>query len=300
METVQEVDTVSGPLTLEKSDLWGFFRLGGQTIAQDFANHMHIVSTIPRSSKAEFVIYYIWNGGNCCEPDYFLLDAGAKPPRTLTITNWNTDAPKVLQYSRGRLELRRLAEDRTLHGDMIWETIRYQRGQQGFEVIRRSVVDNYGEFVGKPAGDLLADYKARYSLVELLGVRGFGKFHEFEEVGENLKLIANRYLTGSMMGRGRDDPWQYRMFVIDTFLDRAWAAQRDEEIESLKPPTIVAFGNLDETDMVVRALLDDWLRQFGKETAWKSGPIEIVDSALVPAPPPPTWHPRLPDTMQPY
>ncbi len=300
MNTIEKVDTVGGLLTLDEFDGWGFLHLKGYTVDRGDASHIRIVSTVPKSGKAEFVIYYIWNGGNCCEPDYFLLDAGATPPRTLTITNWNAGAPTVAQYKPGIMTLRRLAETPTLHGDTIWEIIRYKRGEEDFEVIRRSIINNYMKFVSRPPSKFLSDATARYSLVELLGVEGFGKFREFDADGENTTLVSNRYLLGSISARGRDTPWEYRVFVIDTYLDRAWAIQRDEEIESSNSAIITAWGTLDEKDTVVRRLLNDWLRQFGKETVWKSGPIEIGNASLMPAPPPPTWHPRLPDTMQPY
>lgn len=294
LEIIDKIDTVSGPLTLDGFDGWGYFHLQGHTVAKDWASHMHVIARVPKRGKAEFVIYSIWNGGNCCEPDYFLLDAGARPPRTLTITDWNTNEPTVIQYRPGSIVLRRLADTPTLHGDAIWETIRYQRGQEDFEVIRRSIVDNYKKFVGKLPSEFLSDSKARYSLVELLGVAAFGKFHAFDGAGEKLTLVAGRYLLGSFWGRGRYDPWQYRVFVIDIYLDRAWALQRDAEFESRDPGVFKAWGTLDDNDPVVRGLLDDWLRQFSKKITAKAGTIEIVEGPAPPQPPslkPPLAHP---------
>lgn len=280
--------TVGGLLRIDESDGQDVIHLGKAVVPLDGVR-AHPLLQLPKKGKAEFVIYSVWSGCANCGVDYFILDAGAQSPEPLYITHSEYGSEdgaeledggdlKILSYKPGAIVIRRFASETTLLGDLITDVLQYHRGDKDFTVIRHSAVYDYRKFVGSDTTDLLSDTEARYSLVELMGMKAFGEFRDcLRGDDQGMKLVDDRYLVGVGLGYHCQSDNHTSMVVIDTYFDRAWALQRDHHFTKPKQATYKAWGNLGKDDNPVRELLEGWIGD-GKTLASHDGPIEIIDS----------------------
>lgn len=277
----EKLMTVGGLLRIDEVDRADVIHLGDRPIPLD-GLRAHLVSQLPKEGPAEFAIYYVWSGCANCGVEYFLLDAGAKSPQPLYIARspyGEGDEPEIISYKPGTISLRRFDGDTTVLGDAIIDVLQYKRGDKDFSVIRHSAVDDYKKFVGKEVTHLLSDAEARYSLVELMGMKAFGKFRDclHGDPKEDMTLEDNRYLVGYGEGNRCESGWAYAIVVIDTYFDRAWAIKYDAEYGNKKASTYKAWGTLGKGDDTVRQMIDAWLFGFGRRLMPQDGPIEVGD-----------------------
>ncbi len=285
----EKLTTMGGLLHIDEVDHADEMRLGDVVIPLDGVR-AHIRSQLPKTGKAEFVLYSVWGGCGNCGEDFYLLDASTKSPRRLQITTDSNEEPELVSYKSGIVSFRRFNGEQTMLGDSILELVEYRRGDRDFRILRHSAVSNYKDFVGTEITHLLGDFEARYTLVELMGMKAFGEFRDCLLGYDNvMKLVDDRYLVG--VGRGHYCANDHdAMIVIDTYFDRAWALRLDDTVYRSKPTTVKAWGTLGKNDGTVRDLLNSWLGGLGKELALQEGPIKIVDA------PSPSTDPSSPPT----
>lgn len=243
--------------------------LNGKMIAHDFL--IEISRVIPSKANPELIIYMKHGGGNCCSPDYWMLDVSGKQLRKYYIPSGPKGLPLIEQANGkpGVFYILGYTGETDKFGDPILANFTYDRSVAAIWQVRTGTEYDYSVLIGKYPADLTSDQTARKPLLSIMKPRDFVYFRGSISVQSKMTVSHFRYLVGQGC-RPHACNEEMAIFVIDMLNDQAVALVRGKRIRG--------WGVIGEkmNDSAVRQILNSWLKQFSLKLNSKSKRVSDV------------------------